>query len=316
MAQRNDQVFQLSLTEIAFTVAFMLLLLLGYVVFKEQNDRKAAEANLAKVQSAAQKIAALNTAERELASALSKAGVANPDAVISQLITATQTRDERDSLKKRVDDLDAKLTALEQLRRDVEKAAAVRRPDVTRDEVESALALQDEVRKSLPTERPAPETSRQEQNKAFAERLKQAIAATNEVKKENSDLRGQLAYLKNRLDARGGRDYPPCWADEATGKVQTLFAVEVKPNVVIVDPEWVATREADARALPGLDKVLSGSPHSYANFVIGIQGIFRRSQTMKCRHYVVLKSSISDAVQSDRARLMIENYFYKIEVRR
>ena len=50
MAQQNDQVFQLSLTEIAFTITFLLLLLLGYLVFKEQTERLAAEAKLEKVQ--------------------------------------------------------------------------------------------------------------------------------------------------------------------------------------------------------------------------------------------------------------------------
>jgi hypothetical protein len=63
--------------------------------------------------------------------------------------------------------------------------------------------------------------------------------------------------------------------------------------------------------------VLAG-PHSNLTFVSLIQGIFNwsKSQDPECRHYVQLKSSISDAVQSDRARLMVENYFYKTEVRR
>lgn len=34
------------------------------------------------------------------------------------------------------------------------------------------------------------------------------------------------------------------------------------------------------------------------------------------RGKVQLKISVSDAVPSDRARLMVENFFYKIEVRR
>ena len=63
--------------------------------------------------------------------------------------------------------------------------------------------------------------------------------------------------------------------------------------------------------------VLDGA-HSYQDFVSKIQGVFNwsRKQDPECRHYVLLRSSISDAVQSDRARLMVENYFYKVEARR
>ena len=339
MAQRNDQVFQLSLTEIAFTIAFILLLLLGYLVVKEQAARVAAEAALASVQTAERATTALDEAKRGLASALQGAGASNPDEVITRLINADEIRAERDQLRKQVDDLDAKLTALAELQKQLEKAAQSSRPDITREEVESAIALQEQVRKALdaseapspqtpqpsaskppsskasastadsPSKLPAPPTaaapkvssppeappaSKVQRNKETVERIKQAILTTGElkkqlkaqlnndlssgqetgtirdvvtaaknyselaksganpdqIKKENSDLRGQVAFLKNRLDARGGRDYPPCWADES-GKVEFLFSVEVKPDSVVVSPAWPPRREAAARALPG-----------------------------------------------------------------
>ena len=284
------------------------------------------------------------------------------------------------------------------------------RPDITKEEINSALALQEQVRKafeqgpsndikrvqpvphqpeakaSLPhasspskeqqgaaanAELPASASktlkvnldqnfSREQLNKNTLEGVKQAIAATGElktqlkkqldmdlkpdqisqtvrdvvyaaknygelaksgvnpeiIKKENSDLRGQVAFLKNRLNARGGRDFPPCWADES-GKVEFLFLVEMKPDLVVVTPAWPQRREAAAQALPGITEVLAGS-HSNQNFISSIQGIFNwsKKQDPECRFYVQLKSSISDAVQSDRARLMVENYFYKVELRR
>jgi hypothetical protein len=406
VAQRNDQVFQLSLTEIAFTIAFLLLLLLGYLVYKEQSERQAAEAELAKVQAAESATAALAAAKSELSTTLQGAGVANPDEVISKLIDAEQMRAERDQLRQRVDDLDAQLTALTELKAQLEQAAAAGRPDVTQDTVLSALILRDQIRaaveqsvqdapkkadtslqpqppqqstplaatepdsskpsdsKSAPP--PAPSTkvprsaSRAMPDRQVMEAVRRALATTAELRrqlkekldrdlqsgregqtvqeivtaarsfgelakggrnpevitKENADLRGQVAFLKNRLDARGGRDYPPCWADES-GKVEFLFSVEVRPDAVVVASAWPAHREAAARALPGIDDVLAG-PHSNQAFVSKIQGIFNWSRTRdpECRHYVRLRSSISDAVQSDRARLMVENYFYKVEVRR
>ncbi len=410
MAQRNDQVFQLSLTEIAFTVAFILLLLLGYLVFKEETLRKAAEAELAKVQSTERATAALDAARGAMKASLQGAGVGSPDEVITKLIAVEDVRAERDRLKRQVEDLDAKLTALEELRRRLEDVAPASRPDVTREEITAALALQDQVRKSIEdAEATAPVASRLPGSPSSAAsgasavastkassadaasapkapaspasasvaepgtqaarvrrdaealgKVRQAIAATGELKKqlkaqlgkdlppgqeartvhevvtaakdygdlaktgvdpakikrENSDLRGQVAFLKNRLDARGGRDYPPCWADEE-GKVEFLFAVELKPDMVVVAPAWPQRREAAARALPGLAEVLAG-PHSSTDFVSRIQGIFNwsKAQDPECRHFVQLRSSIADAVQSDRARLMVENYFYKTEARR
>lgn len=388
MAQRNDQVFQLSLTEIAFTIAFLLLLLLGYLVFKEQTERQAAEAELAKVQTAERAAAALNTAKVELSTQLQAARIANPDEVITKLLAVEQMRAERDQLRQRVEDLDAKLTALTELKREFELAAASSRPDIALDEVLSALALQEQARAAVeqgtaePSKRPsssassptvatpasaslvpagaAAQTGKAARDKQAIAAVRQALSATSAlrrhlkeqldkelpagkegqtiqevvtaakgygeltktgknpeaIKKENSDLRGQVAFLKNRLDARGGRDYPPCWADE-TGKVEFLFAVEVRPDSVAVLPAWPTRREAAAKALPGLDAVLTGT-HSNQDFVSKIQGIFNWSKTQdpECRHYVQLKSTIADAVQSDRARLMVENYFYKVEARR
>ncbi len=136
------------------------------------------------------------------------------------------------------------------------------------------------------------------------------------LRKENVDLRGQVAFLKKRLDARGGRDYPPCWADES-GKVEFLFAIELRSDSVMVTPAWPVKREADAKALVGISTALAEA-HSYSRFPAAVQGILNwsKAQNPECRHYVQLKSSIPDAVRSDRARLMVESYFYKVEVRR
>lgn len=371
MAQRNDQVFQLSLTEIAFTISFILLLLLGYLVFKEQSERLDAEQKLALVQSSESAAAALEVAKNTLETALRKVDGSHPQDVITKLIAADEIRVERDRLKQQIDDINAKLTALTELKTQLENAAKEAGNDVTLEQVESALVLQQKILKSIEAEDARQESknelvrklSKQDkarQNEEALDKVAQALSTTAElknqlkkqlgkdlpkgkeaetleaifasaksyaelssgginlatVKKENSDLRGQVAFLKNRLDARGGRDYPPCWADES-GRVQFLFAIETKADVVVVAPAWPAIREAAARALPGIGDVLA-APHSHREFVSSIQGIFNwsKKQDPECRHYVQLKSSISDAIQSDRARLMVENYFYKVEARR
>lgn len=384
MTKRNDQIFQLSLTEIAFTIVFVLLLLLGYLVIKEQTERVAAEAALAKVQSTEQAAAALELAKGQLKVTLGEAGAGNPDQIISKLIESDAIRAEREVLAKKVEDLDAKLTALTELQNLISKSPAPEKAEVVRSEIDSALALQRLVRKSLiedsvetvessqppqvGTIQPSAIASaativsakKSPTNAVVMERVKQSMVATSEfkkqlkekldrsirggeevaairdvvsaaksfgelgkgglnpevIKKENSDLRGQVAFLKNKL-ARGGLDYPPCWADE-NGKIDFLFLVELKPDSILVSPAWPSRRESDAKKLPGIEEVLAGGPMSSQKFIDRVQGIFNwsKSQNPECRHYVHLKSSINDAVISDRTRLMVENYFYKAEVRR
>ena len=390
MAQQNDQVFQLSLTEIAFTITFLLLLLLGYLVFKEQTERLAAEAKLEKVQRIEQATAALDSAKSQLAAQLQGAGIENPDEVISKLIAAEEARMERDQLRQRIDDLDAQLTALTELKNQLEQATASVRPELMQDQILSALAMQEQVRNAVEQSQEAlsssqgattsgvdasqaasaqqgGESASAPVNSAMSDKealtvVREALSSTSNLKrqlkdkldkdlsagnqnqiidelvsaakgysdmvqaglnpdamkKENSDLRGQVAFLKNRLDARGGRDHPPCWADEKTGKVEYLFSIEVSNNAVAVSPaKWTTRRATEAKELPGIEAVLAG-PHSNEAFVNKIQGIFNwsKAQNPECRHYVELRNTISDGAQSDRARRMVENFFYKFEVPR
>ena len=348
MSQRNDQVFQLSLTEIAFTIAFILLLLLGYLVITEQSSRKAAEDALANIQAQERAAAALESAKTRLHEALQQAGVAHPDDIITHLVAAEEGAAERDRLRKRVEDLDAKLTALTEIKNRLDEAAQSGHGDASAELVTQALALQAQIGHAMQDLTGAPaqtglslenwvkraaaianEFERQYRTQ-FAKGIEpgqealavrevvvaaRANGGVDQIKKENADLKGQVANLTNRLNAHGGRDFPPCWADDK-GAIQYLLYIELNSDTVSVLPRWPASREADARALPGLNEVLARSPQSMQSFIAGIQGVFNQSRTRRCRHYVQLKSAIDDAVQSDRSRLVVEKYFYKDEVRR
>lgn len=365
--EKSDQVFQLSLTEIAFTLVFILLLLLGYLVYKEQSDKEAAQAALAEMRETVARSQSLVAAREALSGALSSAGAKKEDldAVISRLSEAQAARAERDRLAKEVEDLDAKISAMTELQELMRSSPEGK--DVGLDEVVSALALQNEVRKGLeatevPRNGELGESSKAKPASAEAalDEVRQAVTTSKllrsnlkeqlglsltkgqesntirevvaaarahansskgganleATRKENSDLRGQVAFFKRRLEARGGRDFPPCWATES-GSPEFLFSVELTPAGVMVQPAWPARREADARALPDIDLALQSSV-SLDAFVRNIQGIFNGSKVAdpQCRHYVFLKSTIAEAVASDRARLTVENYFYKSEARR
>lgn len=417
MGQRNDQVFQLSLTEIAFTIVFILLLLLGYLVFKEQADRREAEEALKQLQGMGRATEAFERAKGEFNAALRAGGAKAPDEVIKTMLLGEDARAERDRLKQEVKNLDEQLRALTALQEAANAAGGGSKEEGMKSEVARALVLQQRARQAIqeareagqaaagPTPPASAAASKAEQGGQFGatdarpsapagaassasrvmpapsatgasgpmttqakERLDREIATKvpqalkaqatlvqqakellgvdvkpgteeqiikdlvrvakdfggagrggrgiDSVQKENTDLRGQVAYLKNRLDARGGRDWPPCWADEQ-GTIQFLFNVDLRPDSVTVSAAWPPVRDVDARSLPGLSELMA-APLTFQEFRAKVQGVFdwSRRHDPQCRHYVFLRNSIPDATSSDRARLMVEDYFYKSEVRR
>lgn len=403
MAQRNDQVFQLSLTEIAFTVVFLVLVLLGYLVFMEETRRKEAEDSLKRVQGLEKATIAMEKATGDLVAALRAGGAVNPDEIIKSLLQSDDAKSERDRLMREVEDLDEKLKALTALQDSVNAAGGGSKEEGISSEVGRALVLQNKLRRALQEAQTAaraassadqgsaaaasaahgpsaPATSApsaattvavqslppmtaqanakldreiantaaqalktqaallqhvrqhlgvevkagsEEQTVKDLVRLAKEYAGAGKggrglesVQKENTDLRGQVAYLKNRLDARGGRDWPPCWADEQ-GNIQFLYNVDLRPDAVAVTAAWPPDREAAAKELPGVAELMAG-PLTFQEFRAKVQPVFDWSKRHdpQCRHYVYLRNSISDATTSDRARLMVENFFYKSEVRR
>ena len=360
---RQDQVFQLSLTEVAFTITFILLLLLGYMLFKSQKDLQAARRDLDEHQSIVDAQLGLKEMRNQFSQMLQGAGVRNPDEAITQLVTSEQAKAENARLRKRIDELDKQLTTLTEVKAKLEAVAKDKRPDAIADEVLAAMAVQDALReaiegqvgrsdvrngaKTVDTKRFLAEVqlamkTSTELRKQLKEKLDKDLTAGKEdetvqevvdaarsyasltksgvnlkaLQKDNADLRGQVTFLQNRLNANGGRDYPPCWLS-TSGKVEYLFTIELRSDGVAVTPAWPSGRDADARALPGIDTLLGG-PYSYTEFDSRVRSIFdwSRKQNPECRHYVLLKSTITDAVQSDRMRLRVENFFYKTEIRR
>lgn len=358
MTQRNDQIFQLSLTEIAFTISFILLLLLGFLIARSQAEQREAEealANTEKQHQAAQaEYEALDQTLRAVQKTLTDTGMTNPDELITRLVEAEKAAAERERLKQRVEDLDQQLTALAEIKQLLEagQGQGSASKETIQKGVEAALALQADVRDAFAKDQvhaagdgPTRQELRQsitaaaalereldsqlgaslvpgEEAAMIADLVRKAKeggaleTSAQAATKEASDLRGQVAFLRNRLEARGGRDYPPCWADE-NGKVEFLLNVELKPDVVEATPGWPPARESDALVLPGMAEVLA-EPAALETFENRVQGIFdwSRQQDPECRHYVRIRSSIPDAVQSDRTRLAVERYFYKVEVRR
>jgi hypothetical protein len=351
MAQRNDQVFQLSLTEIAFTIVFILLLLLGWMVYRAEEAKNELALELTKINNAKALLAASAEIKRALEESIAKGGSTNPGDVITSLINQQKTQQEATILRQRVDELERQLSALSELKEMARKAGSgADQQALIEGELRSAMAFQQAVRKEMgggkgqSKDLAANEVSSALRLKKALERemqqrlgrdaimdeaaaielvtAAQAYAASQisgdseqSVKKENANLRGQVAFLKGKLDARGGRDYPPCWAEEQTGRVQFLFSIEIVGEGLNITPAWPAGREADARALPAVVELLSPSSLSLSEFSKHMQGIDRDSKEKNCRHYVLIRNKVSQLDVFNRSRFAIENFFYKLELR-
>lgn len=395
MSKRSDQVFQLSLTEIAFTISFILLLLLGYLVMRESEAKKEAEDALAKIQDLGAAKQAFDQASLRLKEGLAGSGAANPDEIISQLVADANVAAERDRLQVRVKDLEAQISALAEVKQTVADVIKAAGKNEAVDRVLTALALQAEAEKAIETAKAAasapesqpasapipastsapaifvqgksaPEDKKgqaqerpsAEETRAEVQRSLQVTAAVDRalrdtgaeplpagseadavagmvraaqslrglegsgkgvgaVLKENADLRGQMANMRNRFNAVGrGLDHPPCWADEA-GNIEYLFRVELRPGVAIVTPAWPERRRQDAENLPGVSE-LTAAPVSAERFRSASRPILdiSKRQDPECRHFVVLNNTIETRREADQARWMVEEFFYKLEARR
>jgi hypothetical protein len=363
--KRNDQVFQLSLTEIAFILVFLLLLLLGWMVFQTERDRNHLLEQVKKGADANAVVAAARSAKEDLERLARESGAVDQSGVISQLVDREKLRADEATLRARINDLDKTVSALTEVKKAIDdrKANGQAGTDSVSRDILTGLALTAAVQGSMavpppndgpgqgqPQDTPSREQLLTEARSALAlkaaierqlasrlgrklqigtetQLAEELVAATGKsvgddrahpmksAESETKDLRGQVAFLKAKLGSRGGRDYPPCWAEESSGKLQYLFTIDIRHDGLLIREAWSQARDADANLLPGVDKLLARSPISVAEFNTAMSGIDRASKAKNCRHYVLLRNHVKDLAVFNTYRYAIEAYFYKLEIR-
>ena len=359
MSKKNDQVFPVSLSEIAFMLVFLLMLLLGFMIIRDQREKAELKRRLEyahHAQSTEVSQATLENAKSQFEASMRAAGHPSPQDITKKLVDGSEVRAERDRLRREVQDLSERLSALESLREKIEKATE-QGDKVAREEIEHALALQNEIRKFTGDQAHGATTAA---SKELRGRIKDAIAATNTLreqaksklgmeikpgdepaamrevieaaklaavvtadknspglrKAEIEKLRGQIQYFTNR-NRFHGLDHPPCWVD-ASGKIEFLFSVETRPDGFIATKAWPPNREQEARTLPNIEQALSSGTMKMLDFSVTMQPILAWSQKQdpECRHFVFIATTIGDADARDSARKVVEGFFYKFEVKR
>ena len=227
-------------------------------------------------------------------------------------MTTVDKQTENKILKQKVNNLESQLTTLTEIRGVVEKEA--NKENVVHEQVMEAMAVKKQIEEIM-DKGDIKEENRQDALRKFGEFLKNNPSNEKDLK----DLKGQVAFLQNRLNAHGGRDYPPCWGEEKSGKIQFLFDIEITDNGLTVKKAWPSERKDDAIKLPGINKFLTDVTfQSLSDFKKDASPIYQWSHTRdpECRHYVYIKSMATNAIFADRLRLGVEDFFYKQEHRR
>ncbi|MCK9717631.1 hypothetical protein EWW49_17620 [Pseudomonas syringae] len=347
MSQKNDQVFSLSISEIWMVIAFLLLMLTGYQVYKLNSDKHDLQQKLDNFHGLDQREKAIAEATQALKARLAEMGITNSDEVISKLVDASKARDEASELKVLLTQKEQEVTALAAIDKALKDAGAAGKPEQSKRLILETLMSYDQLKKLVADpekdQQPTDIVKRIGELKATEQMLQAALsidgAPTSDqvqelvkhaqaftqaekdgvnpalLQKTNSDLKGQVQFLQNRLNKGKGGDLPPCWADSA-GKPEMFLTVYLRDNDMSFEPAWPSSRLADAQALPGFAELMANPTRSYEDFVKAVQGIRALGEKNECRYFVRLSSQIQGAVMSDRRRFQIESVFYKLEVRR
>jgi hypothetical protein len=137
------------------------------------------------------------------------------------------------------------------------------------------------------------------------------LEQVRQLKNNVSDMTGQNANLRNKLEALGnGLDHPPCWANPITGDIEYVFDIVINESSVVVYKGWPDSR--NEQALSNINITQSVGKYDSNSFLWNAtKGLLEESKLQKCRHFV----RVYDHSESKRAFKLylsgIENHFYK-----
>ena len=136
------------------------------------------------------------------------------------------------------------------------------------------------------------------------EKLGDCELAVNEAKSREKNLR-----------RRCGNDWPACWSD-SEGRQEFIFAVTLNENDLTVEGIWPSHRNDDIEFIPNA-KALPSNSMSLSDFGKNAEPILNWSKEKECRHYVKIidNTAPTSKVKYKRMKKIVEDYFYKFDVR-
>jgi len=136
------------------------------------------------------------------------------------------------------------------------------------------------------------------------EKLGDCELAVNEAKSREKNLR-----------RRCGNDWPACWSD-SEGRQEFIYAVTLNENDLTVEGIWPSHRNDDIEFIPNAIALPSNSM-SLSDFGKNAEPILNWSKEKECRHYVKIidNTAPTSKVKYKRMKKIVEDYFYKFDVR-
>ena len=316
--KKNDHVFQLTLTELAFMLVFLMMLITGWMVLEANSQShestenlRQARSELAKLkddQQARQKEEKASKAAQALIDAM-KNNAYDPDSVLADLRKCSVLEPENRDLKIRVVELETQIKALGAFLEEMKTLTGKEVPQDVREELAAAMAF----KKAFEDAAGKPLTG------SSAIKLGgdcvAALSRGNAMEKERQNLVNQVTYMRHQLEEINGTKgfgLPPCWADN-NGKVQRLIAVEVTDQGLIVRPGWPSDRADDAKKLPNIQTLISGGKaQSTATFHTAAMPILEwgKKQNPECRYYASVTVSASRVETSVAGQKAVFDHFF------
>lgn len=286
--KRNDQVFQLSLTEIALILVFLLMLLLGWLTKAAQKEAEKVKADLEAIPNAQVVIRELERVKEELRKAIERADIADPDSLFEDLVQYSSMVEKNKKLEDELVIVKQELKELIEIMQTLGgKDAALAAKDVA-EKIGDGMGINDP--------------------KKLEEKIKELASQAQKIK----DLMGQNEYLVER--AGKGFGIQPCWV--ANGKTQNLLDVtlELEGVKVSIPTKLPEDRLAQMKELPSIELATREFfPYRELDKSFGPILAWSKRQEPECRHYVSIRSNIPQTKLSTPRRLQVEGYFYKNE---
>ena len=184
MSNKNDKIFQLSLTEIAFILVFILMFLLGSMVFLGQKENQGLKEMLKELGNFEQKKSDLDKAKKLVAETLAGSGISDPAEVIKNLVDSANSHEEIAKLKKQIIDQDAKITALSEIQKAIDATKGQGEGALVQEQIEQALSLSKELKEQLQARLEKPEDKALlEDTGRVAEKVKELVASVEKLEK-------------------------------------------------------------------------------------------------------------------------------------
>jgi hypothetical protein len=228
-AYRRGMVLGLTMAEIMTLIVFALLLVVGSVLIVSDEEKRGLEITVKALQ-----------AEIEAATAGLAVDHQTPEDIFRELILAKKQAEALPGLRAKIADLEEKLKQDSRLTEAVKKLGDVNDPKHAEDlaaAIElSALITQLQQAGDIKLDKPG------------------LLALLNRAKLAGdvaANLRGQIVHLEAAAKASGkGTEFPPCWADEQTGRPEFIFDVSVTSLGIIVRDNAIPHRAAEQALLP------------------------------------------------------------------